>query len=244
MFKSISFYVLVAGAGMVQAADSPFDLPYASLGSLATVYNNTYSMSNTNNGVGAFREFGFSFTAAAFASKTGSGTAADAPYKVGEKNVFADMHSITIKGASGGTGTSGTFYLLVYEGKDKPSALSDLVGVSTNAVSYTVGNTSSLTFNFSDLLLDTQKQYSFVFSTSSTAQAGLAGNNQGVRMNYTDSAAGAWVQGGSNTSTPLSDSRSLVGMSMNFDTVYIPEPSLASLGLLGFGLMAFRRRRS
>lgn len=233
--------------GSSQAATVLQDEGIATYSSDEGSYDNTYGTGSTNNGVGAFRSFGFRFDSSIFVNKTGSGTLPGAP-QIGSPNVFADMQSISIKGAAGGTGTSGTYYLLVYEGKANPNDLNTsgtLVGSSTNSISYNVGSTNNFTFNFADMLLDTSKEYTFVFSTSADSITGLTGNNQGVRMNYINGGAdSAWIQGGASHSSSLTDNRTLTGLGMEFETVVVPESSSAAFALLACGGLAWRRRRS
>lgn len=208
-------------------------------------YDNTYKTATSGTGVGAYRAFGFSFTAGAFTSKTGSGTQPGSPV-VGEIGTFAELNSVVIKAASGtGSGKTGEYYLLVYEGKGTPDSLKNdmIIGSSTNTINYVKNTTTEHTFNFGNLQLDTTKEYTFVFSTSNTSQTGLDGYNEGIRMNTTTGAEGAWTQGGS-TNTGVINNQSLVGMQVNFNTFSIPEPTTATLSLLGLGALLLRRRRT
>lgn len=192
----------------------------------------TYSTdSGTGSGVGAFREFGFSFDSKAFTNKTGTI----------DSNTSLSLQSISITGAKGSTGTSGKFYLLVYEGKGAPTALTNICGCSTGFIDYTVGKTDVFTFNFKDLLLDSSKNYSFVFSTSNSAQEGLTGYNAGIRMyTSTQDDGKSWAQGGGN-GNGITTNKIPTGLSVNF--LVVPEPTTATFGLLSLGLLALRRRR-
>ncbi|MEG1726240.1 MAG: PEP-CTERM sorting domain-containing protein [Anaerovoracaceae bacterium] len=233
----MSIFALLSNTGLAAQPEAQITSSEKKTDGTDCTYSTSTNVDSTKEAV--FTSFGFSFQSGAFTKKTGS------------LDKYASLQSISITTGTTnvtGTATVGDFYLLVYEGKGNPSSLTTLVGSSSNFIQYDITNippTTSLTFNFEAFpLLDTSKEYTFVFSTSKDKQTGLDGGetNPGIRMNYNlqGESDNFWVHGGQSWQGISSD-KAITGLAVKFNTV--PEPTTATFGLLSLGLLALRRRR-
>lgn len=128
----------------------------------------------------------------------------------------------------------GDVYLNIYSTLDS-GALSGFVGSSTNVIDWnTISPGEAAVFTFDNLTLDSDTKYFAALSTTNTTGSIVSTRLRGQGGNPYLNGGAVLNNGGTITEAANNDTK--------FEAVFIPEPGSLTLGLLGVGLMAFRRR--